>query len=64
MRRLIAKVLPHGRIRHIRCEMVRVNRREKDSSATAMLAKSCAIPYRRGKHLSPHRWRLPGVGGI
>jgi len=64
LRRLIAEALPHGRIRHRRYEMVRVNRREKDSSATVMLAKSCAIPYRRGKHLSPHRWRLPGVRGI
>ncbi len=40
LRRLMAEVLPHGRIRHICCEMMRVNRREKDVPTTAMLTKS------------------------
>ncbi len=36
VKRLMAEALPDGRIQHIRYEMVRVNRREKDFSTTAI----------------------------
>ncbi|MCK4284004.1 MAG: Gfo/Idh/MocA family oxidoreductase, partial [Candidatus Brocadiae bacterium] len=36
LKRLMSETLPDGRIQHIRYEMVRVNRREKDFSTTAI----------------------------